>query len=310
MGTYGRGYWILDDVTPLQQLTPEVAASDVHLFAPRSAYRFRPISEPFTMFDDQSDGDNPPYGASINYWLREATDDSVAIEIANAAGEVVRTLAGTGDAGVNRVWWNLLNESLPEVRIRTKPLYADDISLGEDRWRPLAGGPLGGPGPGTILQPPGTYTVTLRVGDETHVQELEVLKDPHSEGTMADIEAQLGALADIRADLEIAGELINRVEWVRRQVLDTRAVLADRDDAEALVAAADSLSERLVAAVDGLYQLRATGTGQDAIRYPTRLMERLGYLFGTVSVGDFPPTDQQGRGARGAEGALGSDRRE
>ena len=294
VGTYGRGYWILDDVTPLQQLTPDVAASATHLFAPRPAYRFRPISAPFTMFDDQSDGENPPYGASINYWLAEAADDSVVIEVANADGEVVRTLQGTTDAGVNRVWWDLMNEPVEEVRLRTKPLYGDDVPLGEDRWRPLPGGPLGGPGAGTYLQPPGTYTVTLRVDGETLAQQLEVRKDPHSEGTMADIELQMAALADIRADLEATGELINRVEWVRRQVLDVHAVLQDRGDADELVAAADSLNQRLIAAEDGLFQMRATGTGQDAIRYPTRLIERLGYLFTTVSVGDFRPTDQQG----------------
>ena len=134
-----------------------------------------------------------------------------------------------------------MNEPTAEVRLRTRPLHGDDVSLGDDRWRPLPGGPLGGPGAGTYLQPPGTYTVTLRVGDATHTQQLEVRKDPHSEGTMADIELQIAALADIRADLEATGELINRVEWVRRQVLDARAVLEDRGDAAELVAAADSL---------------------------------------------------------------------
>jgi len=293
VGTYGRGYWILDDITPLQQLTPDVAASAAHLFAPRPAYRFRPISAPFTMFDDQSDGENPPYGASLNYWLAEATDDGVTVEIANAAGEVVRTLEGMANAGVNRVWWDLMNEPVEEVRLRTKPLYGEDVPLGEERWRPLPGGPLGGPGAGTFLQAPGKYTVTLRVGDEIMTQQLEVRKDPHSEGTLADIEAQLAALADIRADLEATGELINRVEWVRRQLLDVRAVLEDRGDTPELVAAADALNQRLIAAEDGLFQMRATGTGQDAIRYPVRLIERLGYLFTTVSIGDFPPTDQQ-----------------
>ncbi len=296
VGTYGRGFWILDDVTPLQQLTPEVAARPVHLFEPRAAYRFRPVSEPFTMFDDQSDGENPPYGASINYWLGGETEDSVKVEVSNASGEVVRTLEGTGEAGVNRVWWNLAGESATEVRLRTKPLFAEDIDLGDERWRPLPS-VLGGPGgTATVLQPPGVYTLTLKVGDETFRQTLEVRKDPHSEGTLGDIRAQLAMLADIRADYETAAALVNRVEWVRRQLLDVKAVLEDRDDASAaaLVAAADSLNERFVAAEQGLFQMRATGTGQDGIRYPTRLLERLTYLFNTVAVGDFRPTDSQG----------------
>ena len=173
-----------------------------------------------------------------------------------------------------------------------------------------------------ILQPPGEYEVALKIGgagesagdgssiesagdeplgDEplaggTLVQTLEVRKDPHSEGTLADIRVQKAMLEALRADYETAAELVNRVEWVRRQLRDAKAVLEDRGDdaSNALAAAADSLDERLIAAEQGLFQMRATGTGQDGIRYPTRVIERLGYLFATVSVGDFPPTDQQG----------------
>ena len=77
------------------------------------------------------------------------------IESADDAGEVVRTLKGTRDTGVNRVWWDLMGEPVEEVRLRTKPLFSDDMSLGNERWRPVPGGPLEGPGLGTILQPPG-----------------------------------------------------------------------------------------------------------------------------------------------------------
>ncbi len=293
VGTYGRGFWVLDDVTPLQQLTPEAAEASVHLFEPRPAYRFRPVSESFTMFDDQSDGENPPYGASLNYWLSEAAEDSVALEIRDGAGELARTLAGTGDAGVNRVWWDLMSEPLDPVKLRTKPLYAEDVSLGEDRWRPLPGGPLGGSGTAAMLMPPGSYSVTLKIAGETRSQTLEVRKDPHSEGTLADIERQTAALRELRGDLDVAGALVNRLEWTRRQLLDARAAIDAVGNAPELVAAADSLHDRLIAVEDGLFQMRATGEGQDAIRYPARLLERLGYLFSTVSVGDFPPTDQQ-----------------
>ena len=63
VGTYGRGFWIMDDISPLQQWTDEVEAASVHLFEPRSVYRFHPITAPFSQFDDWSAGENPPYGA-------------------------------------------------------------------------------------------------------------------------------------------------------------------------------------------------------------------------------------------------------
>ena len=143
IGTYGRGFWIMDDMTPLQQLTENVVRSTAHLFEPRAAYRFRPISTQFTMFDDQTDGDDPPYGASINYWIG-ADAQSAEIDIADASGEIVRTLQGTTDQGVNRIWWDLQGEAFQSVRLRTKPLYGNDFQLGEDRTRPFtAGTPAG-----------------------------------------------------------------------------------------------------------------------------------------------------------------------
>ena len=68
IGTYGRGFWIMDDITPLQQLTDEVTAADAHLFAPRAAYRFHSVGQP-NAGQDPAAGQNPQYGASINYWI-------------------------------------------------------------------------------------------------------------------------------------------------------------------------------------------------------------------------------------------------
>jgi photosystem II stability/assembly factor-like uncharacterized protein len=294
VGTYGRGYWILDDVTPLQQLTAEVEASAAHLFRPRAAYRFRPISEQYTMFDDQTDGVDPPYGASINYWIGSDVEGAAEIEISNAQGEVVRTLEGSTDGGVNRVWWDLNGEPSILPRLRTKPLFAEDIQLGEERTRPFPGGGLGGGGGPSILQAPGTYSVTLRVNGETFTESLEVRKDPNSEGSLADIRAQIAMLEDIAADADSAAAMITRIESVRRQVLDTRDVLIDQGDQDAIVEAATALDATLIEVEKGLFQMQTTGTGQDGIRYPSRLMERLGYLFNTTSIADFQPTDQQG----------------
>ena len=113
---------------------------------------------------------------------------------------------------------------------------------------------------------------------------LELRKDPNSEGSVA----------DILADADFAVTMINRIESVRRQVLDTRDMLAERGGQDEIVAAAEALNETLVGVEQGLFQMRATGTGQDGVRYPSRLMSRLAYLLNTVGVADFPPTDQEG----------------
>ncbi len=286
IGTYGRGIWILDDITPLQQLTPEVAASDVHLFEPRRAWRFRTAVTEMAMMDDQSAGRDPDYGASLNYWLGEATDDEVTLTITDADGEVVRTLDGTGNRGINRVTWDLETEPTTEMKLRTRPEGSDWVDLGDDRWRPAPEGRW------SILLPPGTYGLTLRVGDEERSAELEVRKDPHSEGTLEDIDAQVATLRELYDDMNRAAEIVNRIEWIRRQLYDRVDMLESRGGTEDLVAAADSLDRRLRDLEGELIQLRLTSTGQDQIRWPMKLAGRIAYLAGSVASADFPPTEQ------------------
>jgi photosystem II stability/assembly factor-like uncharacterized protein len=287
IGTYGRGFWIVDDITPLQQLTDEVAAADAHLFDPRPAYRFQPVTSPMSMFDDPSAGEDPPFGASINYWLKDEVEEDVNVIILAAGGDTVRTLEGTKGAGINRVMWNIQGEPTTEIVLRTKPLYAQWFDMGDERRRPSPQAQF------SVSAPPGTYTVVLQVGDETFTRQLEVIKDPNSTGTESDILAQTSMMFDLRGDMNAAAEAINQIELLRRQLEDLKDVVAERDDAEELGAAADSLGEALVAIEGNLIQLRATGTGQDGVRWPSQLVERLGYLAQSVAIGDFPPTDAE-----------------
>ena len=287
VGTYGRGFWIMDDLSPLQQLNPDVVSSDAHLFEPRSAYRFHNITSPMSPTNDMTAGENPQYGASINYWLGSEQATDVEIRVATASGETIRTLEGTTDYGINRVWWNLRDESATRIKLRTKPRYADWVDLGPDRWRSGGGGI-------SVLMPPGTYTVTLAVDGSEYTRQLEVLKDPNSEGTEADIAVQIAKVKEIRDDYDVAAGLVNRIEWVRRQLYDLRAVLEDQGGAEEILTAAEELDVEFIAIEEELIRLTTTGTGQDGVRYPTKLVGRLRYLAGTVATNDFRPTDQQG----------------
>ena len=285
VGTYGRGFWIMDDISPLQQWTDEVASSSVHLFQPRGAYRFHPITPPFAHFDDWSEGENPPYGAPINFWLAEAGAD-VSIEIRNAAGETVRTLEGTGEKGLNRIYWDLREEASTQAVLRTKPLFADWVTLDEERTRAGTIGRI------SILAPPGEYTAALKVGDTERTAPLEVRKDPKSEGTLEDIAAQTALLRLLRADLETVVGTVNEIEWLRRQVLDLKMLAEETGRVESIASAVDGLDGSLLAVEEQLIQLLITGTGQDHLRWPTQLAGRILYLAGVVATSDFRPTDQ------------------
>ena len=285
IGTYGRGFWIMDDLTPLQQLTDEVRASSAHLFRPRDAYRFNSRTGPATMPNDLTVGENPRNAAYINYWLGEAMIGSdVSVRISDASGVVVRTLEGTSDAGINRVFWNFQGERSTSIRRRVTPRYADWVDYGPERVREQNGM--------SVRQPPGTYTVTLEVDGEEFPRELRVLKDPNSTGGMSDIRAQQALMEEIQRDHADAADAVNRIEWFRRQLQDLQAVLQDQGEAGDLIETADALNTSLIEIEEELMQIQGTGTGQDMVRYPGKAIEKLGHLGQVTSVGDFRPTDQ------------------
>ncbi len=287
-GTYGRGYWILDDLSPVQQLTPEVAASGAHLFAPRDAYRFNDISEPQVMYEDWSVGENPPNGASINYWLGGGEGREVKVRVENAEGETLATLDGSTHHGFNRVWWNFRGPDAKPVEYRTKPQFADWMPMPEVS-RQVGGGFFGGGG--GPRQPPGSYTVTLVVdGEDVGSEELTVLRDPNAEGSMADILAQKALLDDIVEDRNRVADIVNQIELLRRQIYDLRPVLEDAGEAEDVLAAGEALDASLIEVEGELVQLK--NTGPDGVRWPSMIGGRLSYLQRTVGTADFPPTDQ------------------
>ena len=290
VATYGRGFWILDDLTPLQQLTPEVMESDVHLFQPRSAYRFRNITSPMSQRGDTVGGQNPQYGASINYYLRSTPEGPVSVTILNENDQVVSTLTGSGTAGINRIHWDLRSDPTQEVRLRTSPLYAPYFGVGPEGWRPL---PVRGGGRVRILESPGTYTVKLTVGESELTQGLTVRKDPHSAGTEDDIAAQMVLLRDIRDSVDVAARLTNQLEWIRKQIADIGALLESDESAASLIAAGDQLDAKLIAVEENLFQMKLTGGGQDMSRWPAQLIAKMTTLASRVGGSDFPPTTQQ-----------------
>src|SRR3989304_4928062 len=90
----------------------------------------------------------------------------VTITVANAAGQTVRTLRGTRNAGINRVMWDLRDEPTPEVRLRVSPMYSPNVVIPPEGWPGAMTGRL------SILQPPGTYTVKLAVGGREYTRQL------------------------------------------------------------------------------------------------------------------------------------------
>jgi photosystem II stability/assembly factor-like uncharacterized protein len=184
VATHGRGFWVLDDITALRQISDEVLKATAYLFRPADAVRIPPPSENGTPKPrDEPLAENPPYGAMIDYYLKSAAGP-VTLEILDAAGATIRRYSSADrPTPVNPdtldipAFWRPTPEPLP-------------ATAGMHRWvwdlRPTptgeparggggGGGVFGGRAAGVL---PGTYTVKLTVGDKSYTQPLRVLIDP------------------------------------------------------------------------------------------------------------------------------------
>ena len=306
VATYGRGFWILDDITPLRTLGADVLAKDAHLFPSRETFRLHDAEQPFAVAYDPSAGFSPPYGAPINYWLRSGSDstvrdsagvmlvskDSVTFTISDAGGRVVRTLRGPVNAGINRVWWNLRGDLTRQAKLRTSPEYAPWFSV------PLEGGGRDAPSIGRlgVLVPPGAYTVKLTTkSGRVETQPLVVRKDPLAGGSDAELAENVALVRQLRGDLDEAVGMINSLEGVRGQLLALKATVATDSTRKDLGRGIDSLDIKLRGVERMLFQTRITGRGQDVVRWPTRLAEQLEYLAGQLQTSDYAPTESQGQ---------------
>ncbi|PYS84111.1 MAG: hypothetical protein DMF67_06290 [Acidobacteria bacterium] len=189
VATHGRGFWVLDDITPLRQAGEEVAKASAFLFRPEDAFLLPPYSENGTPQPrDEPLAENPPYGAIIDYYLKADASGPVALEILSPAGEVVRRYSS--EDKVTPVDPNTLDIPASWVPAQ-RPLPA---SAGMHRWTwnlrpppPADTGARGGGGGAAVfggrgVPPvlPGTYTVRLTVGGKQFTQPLRVKPDPRA----------------------------------------------------------------------------------------------------------------------------------
>ncbi|MGH9507179.1 MAG: WD40/YVTN/BNR-like repeat-containing protein, partial [Terriglobales bacterium] len=212
IATHGRAFWILDDITPLRQYQPAIAAQAVHLYQPRAAYRSRSGG----FFRHLAGvGQGAPAGAIVDYWLKEKPQGAVALKILDAQGRVVavfssakkRAPAGAGSAafrrgprlpsyaGLNRFIWN---ERYP----RPRPIP------GIGHWGFAQG----------VLAPPGHYQVQLTAAGHTFDARLEIRPDPRVHASAADYQQQFALAQKIVAQINAIDDAVNQMRAVRKQL--------------------------------------------------------------------------------------------
>ncbi len=179
IGTHGRAFWVLDDVTPLRQVDAQTSAAAAHLFAPATAHRVRPAGFTGTpMPKDEPMAPNPPDGAYIDYVLKGAATAPVVLRILDAQGAEVRRFSSDDrrpgrDLAKIRVAPEWVDS--PAAPAATPGMHRFVWSLRYPAPAPLAEGDSYADG---VWAPPGRYTVELAAGGETRTQPLTVAPDP------------------------------------------------------------------------------------------------------------------------------------
>ena len=275
VATQGRGFWVLDDLTPLHQLDDAVTAADVWLFQPKPTYRVDGYRQAVT----RGAGTNPEAGVVIHYRLAEAVPDSVdaALRILDRDGETIQTFTPDDDryelateAGMNRAVWG---RRYPDAARFDGMIF----------W----GGGLSGP-----QATPGTYRARLVIGEDSLEVPFEIKLDPRSSATPADLQAQFEFLREVRDKVTEVNESVEQVRDLRAQIRSFLARLPDdAAGADTVEAAGERLIERMTAVEEVLYETRSQSR-QDPLNYGINLGNELSALGGTVASGDFRPTDQ------------------
>lgn len=291
VATQGRAFWVLDDVSPLRQWTPAVAREATHLFAPRPAVRMAGVSVP-----RRDTGRNPPTGAVLRYWLAAAPPDSVplTLEILDASGTLIRKFDRKGEVPDDTL--DVLGRPLPPGGGAKLPAEAGlNVFEWDLRHRAarrvdgmiLWGGQLDGP-----VAVPGRYQARLTLGKgEPRLVPLTVGKDPHLPAGDDDFRRQFELLVRLRETLSETHDAIVILRDVREQVDGLTARAKRIGKAGALADSAKSLTTRLSAIEEALYQVKSKSE-QDPLNFPIRLNNKLALLAETVASADTRPTDQ------------------
>jgi hypothetical protein len=268
-----------------------VQKSETHLFSLRPAYRFQRVQGTHAE-SEQFAGQNPAYGAMINYFQKDTLQKNAELLVLTLQGDTLRKLKTVNKAGIQRTNWDLRLEPAKLPKLRTKPRDKDWLELDKNGERSIYPWDLDmQPGLNAPLVPAGKYRVVYVANGKKQEQILELRNDPNVQGLDANIQKQFEFGQQLNRDIKATVKLIEDIE---KQRADLQKAIAKEGAAE-VKKDLQTLEEQLYQIESGLLDVKQTGARQDNFRNPVQVLERF-LAIGKellVSSGDHPPTDQQ-----------------
>jgi photosystem II stability/assembly factor-like uncharacterized protein len=293
-GTHGRGFWILDDITPLRQIDEKVTSAEAFLFKPQTAVRVRwNMNSDTPLPPDFPAGENPPDGAVIDYYLQSAASGPVTLEIKDSAGKTVRKYSSadkaepidpmlniptywvrpsrvlSGTAGMHRWLWDMHYPNVPGVESEY-PIAAIPHDTAPQPTGPWA--------------VPGRYTVVLTVNGKSYSQPLIIQIDPRVKTPVAGLQQQFAMSNDLYAALLTLSPAVEQAGELRKQLKE----LQGKANGDTLTAV-KALDQKLQALAGGVARRPGAGTEQPTLG---GLRTRYLTLFGILQEADVTPSTQ------------------
>jgi hypothetical protein len=290
VATHGRSFWVLDDLTPLRQVSAQSASSDAILYQPQVALRLHYPTE----FDKrQPVGDNPPPGAIIDYYLKVAPKDEATLDILDSNGKLVRHLSSKEKKEA---------EQPPEwpdrqERVKTIPAkegmnrFAWDLRFNDPIQIP--GAFYTGDGPKGPLVLPGDYQVKLTVDGKSQTAALHVAIDPRNKGSEPALQKQFDLSTKVNARISDLHQAVNEIREIKAQIKTLHFRFNDDERLKPALAAADEIDKKMSDVEKELIQVNMKGS-EGNLAFPSMLNERFDAFSHFIDTGDSnEPTKSQ-----------------
>lgn len=271
--TQGRSFWLIDDLTVLHQMNNDVAQKSHHLFSPMPSYRMGGGNGRTS----KTAGTNHPGGVMVHYYVKDTSaTDTISVSFKTQSGDLIRKFSTHPNKddnegklkvtpGLNMMNWDMRYPGAKTFK-------------GMILWWATTQGPK-------VI--PGTYAVEMNINGESQETSFELMKDPRSSATQADLQVQFDFLMAVRDKLTETHQAIIDIRKARGQI---KGVMSRTED-ESIKTLGKEMLDEMKTIEEALYQTK-NESGQDPLNFPIRLNNKLGHLGSLEGIGDARPTNQ------------------
>lgn len=275
--THGRSFWMIDDLSPIQEINSEIKAKDFHLFTSKPTYR---LAQENNAPSSLKEGENHPNGAVFHFYINELAlkSPAISLEIFDDSGKSIQKWSNDSKnpkqklsviSGGNRFIWDLRYPGFtefPGMVFYSSPNKGPKVT-------------------------PGNYQATLSVDGKKSSIGFVILPDPRLKNTEADYKKQLDYLLKVRDKVSEANQAILDIRTIKKDLTYIKEKLGNQSLYKDLLLQAEALERDITNIENQIHQTKNIAR-QDALNYGIKVNNRLAFLLADQQLGDFPPTDQ------------------